>query len=375
MTTTNVYNNLAIHLDNLPGGFPKTESGVELRILKRLFTPEDAELATHLTLIPETARVVARRAKIRPEEAERRLEDMSRRGLIFRMAIREKPPEYIAMQFFIGIWEHQVNNLNPEFIRDMEEYGPILFNHKTWKKTPQLRTIPVRQSITPQLEVMSYEKAEEMVWDKKRAVVAPCICRRERKIMGEGCEKPEDACLVFGMGAVYYQRNGFGRAIDRQEVLDILKTADKAGLVLQPGNSKDIANICCCCGCCCAILKNMKLHPRPAELVLSAFLAEIHTESCTGCGVCVKRCQMDALRLEGEKAILDAVRCIGCGLCVSTCPTKSLKLVRKPGPQPEIPSDLVEADMRMARMRGKLKTSDLIRMQVKSKIDRLLSIR
>jgi len=221
---------------------------------------------------------------------------MSRRGLIFRMAIREKPPEYIAMQFFIGIWEHQVNNLNPEFIRDMEEYGPILFNHKTWKKTPQLRTIPVRQSITPQLEVMSYEKAEEMVWDKKRAVVAPCICRRERKIMGEGCEKPEDACLVFGMGAVYYQRNGFGRAIDRQEVLDILKTADKAGLVLQPGNSKDIANICCCCGCCCAILKNMKLHPRPAELVLSAFLAEIHTESCTGCGVCVKRCQMDALR-------------------------------------------------------------------------------
>jgi len=375
MTTTNVYNNLAIHLDNLPGGFPKTESGVELRILKRLFTPEDAELATHLTLIPETARVVARRAKIRPEEAERRLEDMSRRGLIFRMAIREKPPEYIAMQFFIGIWEHQVNNLNPEFIRDMEEYGPILFNLKTWEKAPQLRTIPVRQSITPQLEVMSYEKAEEMVWDKKRAVVAPCICRRERKIMGEGCEKPEDACLVFGMGAVYYQRNGFGRAIDRQEVLDILKTADKAGLVLQPGNSKDIANICCCCGCCCAILKNMKLHPRPAELVLSAFLAEIHTESCTGCGVCVKRCQMDALRLEGEKAILDAARCIGCGLCVSTCPTKSLKLVRKPGPQPEIPSDLVEADMRMARMRGKLKTSDMIRMQMKSKIDRLLSIR
>ncbi|OQX09548.1 MAG: hypothetical protein BWK80_46790 [Desulfobacteraceae bacterium IS3] len=75
------------------------------------------------------------------------------------------------------------------------------------------------------------------------------------------------------------------------------------------------------------------------------------------------------------QAILDAARCIGCGLCVSTCPTKSLKLVRKPGPQPEIPSDLVEADMRMARMRGKLKTSDLIRMQVKSKIDRLLSIR
>ena len=42
-----VYRKLARHLDNLPGGFPSTESGVELRILRRLFTPEDAELALH----------------------------------------------------------------------------------------------------------------------------------------------------------------------------------------------------------------------------------------------------------------------------------------------------------------------------------------
>ena len=43
-----IYERLAQHLDNLPGGFPRTESGVEVRILRRLFTPEDAELALHL---------------------------------------------------------------------------------------------------------------------------------------------------------------------------------------------------------------------------------------------------------------------------------------------------------------------------------------
>ena len=57
-----VYEVLAKHLDNLPAGFPRTESGVEMRILHRLFTPEDAELAVHLTVLPEEPRVIARRA-------------------------------------------------------------------------------------------------------------------------------------------------------------------------------------------------------------------------------------------------------------------------------------------------------------------------
>ena len=59
-----LYQKLAQHLDNLPGGFPPTESGVELRILRRLFSSEETELALHLTLIPEEPRVIARRAKL-----------------------------------------------------------------------------------------------------------------------------------------------------------------------------------------------------------------------------------------------------------------------------------------------------------------------
>ena len=72
-TTDTVYRRLARHLDNLPGGFPPTESGVEPRILKRIFAPEEAALAPLLGLIPETAKVVARRAKMSVEETSRRL--------------------------------------------------------------------------------------------------------------------------------------------------------------------------------------------------------------------------------------------------------------------------------------------------------------
>ena len=56
----------------------------------------------------------------------------------------------------------------------------------------------------------------------------------------------------------------------------------------------------------------------------------VDTTLCGGCGVCVDRCQMDALTLEDDRVVLNSTRCIGCGLCVSTCPTGSLTLVRKP---------------------------------------------
>ena len=256
-----IYQRLARHLDSLPGGFPPTESGVELRILRRLFTPDEAEFALHLALIPEEPRVIAHRAKISKDEAARRLEEMAVKGLIFRMEMPGKPPLYQALQYIIGIWEFHVNSLDEGLAHDMEEYLPTL-SAQAWK-IPQLRTIPVDRSIDAQMEVLSYEKAEEMVRKQKKFAVAPCICRREKKMIGEGCDKPEETCLVFGMAATYYEKNGIGRAIDLQETLNILKLADEAGLVLQPSNTQDIINICCCCGCCCGVLRMLKRFPTP----------------------------------------------------------------------------------------------------------------
>ena len=71
--TEDAYEALATHLDTLPAGFVRTDSGVEMRILRRLFTPEHARLAVHLTIIPEEARVIARRAGIPVCEAMSRL--------------------------------------------------------------------------------------------------------------------------------------------------------------------------------------------------------------------------------------------------------------------------------------------------------------
>ena len=56
-----VYHNLAKVLDTLPNGFPATESGAEIKLLKKIFAPEEAELFCDLRLTFETAEQIAER--------------------------------------------------------------------------------------------------------------------------------------------------------------------------------------------------------------------------------------------------------------------------------------------------------------------------
>jgi NAD-dependent dihydropyrimidine dehydrogenase PreA subunit len=318
--------------------------------------------------------VIARRAGIPVEEAARRLEEMAGKGLIYRTQPKGKPARYMASQFAIGIWEYHVNSLDAGLVHDFDEYLPDLAVADVWKKVPQLRTIPVGESVNAEVTVLPYERAEELVRSHSRIAVAPCICRREQRMAGHGCDKPLETCLVFGMAADFYLRNGLGRAISQQQALAILKQANEAGLVLQPGNSKRSLNICACCGCCCGVLRSMKRHPAPASLFASPFVAAADPATCQGCGTCLDRCQMEALRLEDDKVILDLDRCIGCGLCVTTCPTGSLGLMRKPeSAQPHVPRDVVESAIRLGRARGKMTIAGMIGMAVRSGVDRLLA--
>jgi NAD-dependent dihydropyrimidine dehydrogenase PreA subunit len=347
-----VFRRLASHLNELPGGFPATDSGVELRILQRLFTPEEAELALQMTMLPESVEKIAERIGQAAEDIADRLHDMSLKGLLQRSQ-RHGEYRYAASQYVIGIWEYQVNRLSPELIHDMNEYIPELFELEQWKKAPQLRTIPIMESLDAGREVMPYELAEELVGKHTQMAVAPCICRREHSMVGEGCGKPEEGCLVFGPGAQFYIENGLGRAIDADEALAVLRQAEESGLVLQPSNSQRIVNICTCCGCCCQVLKSFKRHPQPASLVASAYYVEVDDDECLACGDCLERCQMEAITLE-DVVVIDIDRCIGCGLCVTRCPNESMVLVRKPEEEIQpVPRTFGHALLNLSNVRGK----------------------
>ncbi len=366
-----LYKKLAGHLNNLPAGFPKTDNGLEIRLLRRLFTPTEAELAVQLTLIPEKADVIALRAGIPFVQALSRLRQMSLKGLIYSIEKSDNQPLFMANQFVIGIWEYHVQNLDLELIKDMDDYIPTLFK-EAWK-IPQLRTIPVNRSLTPKLEVMTYENAEELLRRRGKIVVAPCICRREQTMTGSGCTKPLESCLIFGLTADYYERNGLGRVISTQQAIEILHQADKAGLVLQPGNYQKAGNICCCCGCCCGVLRTLKKLPRPVDHISSPFYATSAADTCNGCETCVDRCQMDAIYIENSKSIINLDRCIGCGLCVTTCPTGSMTLIRKSADrQPVVYETSRQAYLQLGQSRNKFGNWEILKMLVRSKVDRLL---
>jgi ferredoxin len=349
-----IYRLLARHLDSLPAGFPATESGIELRILRKLFTEAEAEIAIALRMRPEPVGKISQRLAMDPVELAPKLLQMSKKGLIFRLD-KGEAKLYMAAQFVVGIWEYHVNDLDEELIRDVNEYLPQLMA-KSWAQmdTQQLRVIPVAESLDSETSIMPYEAAERIVSEQSAIVVAPCICRKEQKMVGAGCDAPMEACFVFGSASTFYKDNGLGREVSQSEALELLQAGLDAGLVLQPSNSQKPINICMCCGCCCQVLKNLKKMPHPAQVIRANYYVEVNADNCVACGDCAERCHMEALVIE-DSAAVDLNRCIGCGVCVPVCDYEALSIQRKdPAEQTLPPETMVKTFMQMAHERGKI---------------------
>ncbi|MBI4831426.1 MAG: 4Fe-4S binding protein [Candidatus Lindowbacteria bacterium] len=330
MTSNDVYIRLREFLDRLPAGYPATDSGVEIKILKKLFSPEDAELVMKLSPEPEDLSTIAQRQGIDESGLKETLDDLARRGLIFRDNQKDKL-KYRAFQFVIGIYEFQINNVDREFAELTDEYFPYLGLSFLHIKTKQLRVAPVNSAIQSAPVVAPYNRVRDIVKRQELIAMAPCLCRKKKDVQGNKCDKPHDLCFSFGSFARYYIDNNMGRQISAEEAMELLDLAEKSALVLCPANSQEMEGMCCCCGCCCAQLTRLKLLSNPAAHFQSYYEAVIDPEACTACGACIERCQIDAIEEKGEVMGVNLARCIGCGLCVSTCPAEAITLMEKPG--------------------------------------------
>ena len=350
MESGTLYRQLQQHLDRMPIGFPATESGVEIRILRQLFTPEEAELTLEASAIPEPAATIHRRVKgMTLGEVTNLLNQMADKGLILRIHARREPL-YAKLIFAVGFYERQLKRLTPELERDCREYILGAYAQASHsKKTTQLRTVPVNKTIAIERNVATYENIRGYVESHGGPFATmDCICRHGRELLGEKCTQTslKENCLTLGVAAREMVRIGQARSISRENTLELLDAADKEGLVLQPENTRNPLFVCCCCGCCCGVLTSAKRFPQPAEYFSANFQAEVDADLCDSCGVCQSRCQMDALVDEdggpgGGKPRVDHARCIGCGLCVTTCPSGALQLVEKA--QRKVPPDDTKA--------------------------------
>jgi electron transport complex protein RnfB len=227
-----VYEKLQERLDKFPQGFPKTESGVELEILKRLFAPDEAEIMLHLKPLPEKLSSIAQRTGRDETELGKKLHDMSKRGLIMRWQAPDKAMYYFMIPWVIGIFEFQLNNLTRENVDLFEKYheeGMVLSAKD--RKVGFLRVIPVEKEIQGKTEIHPYEQVSQIIESHTKFAVADCICRKIEKMKGHGCGKLMEACMSFGPAAEFYIGNGIGREITKEEAKEILEKAEEDGLI------------------------------------------------------------------------------------------------------------------------------------------------
>jgi len=334
--TEEIYHDLQKHLDQFPIGYPATKSGVEIRVLKHLFIPKEAEIATKLKWSYETVENIyniIETPKISLDELEKILDTMVSKGLINFKREGDKK-HYAIIPLIVGIYENQINKLTKEFIEDFDQYKDNEFALEIIStKNLQVRIIPLEQSLTPENQVASYDEIRKIIENTEEDSIglANCICRQSKDLQGQPCSRTSqrELCLYFRNTGRLFLDQGWARPITKDEALELLRNAEKEGLVLQSGNTKDPEFICCCCNCCCISLSKAKDIPRPAQFLASNYYAVVDKELCTGCGTCLERCQMKALKLVNDISKVNLKRCIGCGLCVSTCPEEAIHLRKK----------------------------------------------
>lgn len=333
-----LYRKLQQNLDRMPVPFPATASGIELRILERLFTPEEAEVALALSMIPEGAGVILPRLGERwsLETLMPVLEGMAGKGVIEAIRMRGER-RFGKSPLAVGIYERQLPYLTAELQREMDAYFDEAFGAAFHSGgTPQMRTVPVQVDLTPDLPIARYDDIRSFVRESEGPfAVMECICRKGKDLTGEPCvqTKVRRTCLTFGPAARGMVETGAAEMIERERTLEILDLADAEGLVLQPQNTEKPWFVCCCCGCCCGVLRSAKQLPEPAAYFSTNYLAEVDADLCSACAICEERCQMDAVRMADDHSVIDAARCIGCGLCISTCTTGAMRLGAKQSPK------------------------------------------
>ncbi|MFX0087854.1 MAG: ATP-binding protein [Candidatus Hodarchaeota archaeon] len=332
------YERLAETLNKIPNGFAKTEDGTHLKVLQWIYTPDEADIASKMKLKAETIEEFSSRLNPSIAGLPDKLENMVKKGQIYAID-SSSGRRYGIMPFIVGIYEEQMERMDPEFAQLIEEYFYKAESNNIFDTEPSIfRVIPINRVLNPELTIHTYEEAENIINEAKSWGVRECICKKQKSLLGKPCEYPTTVCLTLSSRENAYNHESLSKPVTKEMALDILQDAEEAGLVhctmnIQSGHSY----ICNCCTCCCGILRSLTERNQPHAFVKANFIMSVDEELCTGCATCVDRCQFDALDVPEEICEVDRQRCVGCGVCAIVCPEDALSLIARHPSEPEPP--------------------------------------
>jgi ferredoxin len=374
------YRLLRERLDRNVTGAP--DSPAMRRVLRLLFSPEDAHVARHLPQVVSLP-ALAGKLGVDLEWLEDRVTSMAERGLILDFE-RSGTRYAMAAPAVIGFFEFTFMRERPD--APMEEYSAAFedlfedeaFVRSVFTRSTQVGRSLVREEALPSpIEIMDWERATRVVETADAVAVSLCPCRSDARIRGEGCEAPIRTCLTFGDSARMLARSGIGEPITNEEAMRILEEAKAAGLAQTGDNVREgVSYICNCCGCCWGMMRSIKRYEIYDGIVPSGWLATIDHALCRGCGTCAKACPAGAITIEPTGgmglrknwAVVESDRCLGCGVCFGVCRWEAHDMERRADP-PYIPEGTLERVVLMAIERGKL--GDLLYDNIGSRLGQL----
>ena len=345
----NVYEQLADALDRLPNGYPKTSSRVELRILQKIFSPEEAGLASHLTGRYETTAEITSRSGVVADDMNRQLFKMAQRGMVW-IEKQDGRARFRLAPFVVGIYEAQLEMMDHELAHLVEDY--FLEGGVQGLMTPQPsihRVVPAQKAMKSEW-ILPYDDIRSIILDSKSFNVRDCICRVQKDQIGEPCHFPVHTCLNFSPN----ERSAYPGDVSQTEALELLDQCEEVGLVHTVSNvAQGVFYVCNCCGCCCGILRGITEFGIENSVAHANYYAVIEPEACTGCGTCIERCQVKAISDQNGISVVDVERCIGCGLCVTGCTGSAARLVRRPEAETiHPPQDFMDWETKRLKFRG-----------------------
>ncbi|MBU1564194.1 MAG: 4Fe-4S dicluster domain-containing protein [Proteobacteria bacterium] len=375
-------------LNKYPIGLPDSD---KLRqILAILFSEEEAFVASRFPLTEATLPELVRATGWESTKLKAILEQMAEKGLVMDTTYGGKD-FYLLMPGLIGFFEltfmKQRNDLPVvELAQLMTEY---LYGDPEQKmgrefftsKTPLTRSLPYEEHVPVSSQVATYESAREIVKNAGYGAIGMCYCRHKKEHLNESCKKKaptKEICISLGTAAKFMVRRGFAEHRSTEQLLAILSQARDLRLTHITDNIRHKPSfICNCCSCCCELLGGV-LMGYPMGVAKTNYTLQVDSETCLGCGLCQKACNVAALETVGvdngkNKKRMQVIgdNCLGCGACISACPSNSLSLVHIPG-RPVPPEK--KKDLMKQILKEKKRLTPYIVSGIKKKIRRTLGM-